>query len=452
LDYLITPTMKLNFTVNTAFAQVEYDRMQVNLTRFSLFYPEKREFFLEGRNYFNFGLGDISAFYTRRIGLSSNGSVIPIIAGARILGKINNSTIGGMSIQTTQKDTIPSTNFTVLRWKQDILSESSIGIIGVGKFEPHRQNAVYGANFLYSTSSFLHNKNLSFGGAIAQSYTSDRAVKTGLAHHLFISYPNNLIQFYAGWDRSSVNFNPEVGFLQRKNYQMFNAYFRVNPRPKFIPWIQEVNFKPIDFNYYINDKTKKLQSLWTEFRPLGFTTKSGEYFESNIQRKAENLTEDFNIHEGITIPKGEYWFTDYELQFATFKGRPASIFLFVNWGGFYNGKRTVWFERATWHVNKNISLSSNFTQTIIKLPEGNFVVNEFGGRFQLAINPNLFSSVFSQWNNEDKEILINFRVNWIPTPGTNFYFVINQSFDTQNAGWRSTDTTLLTKLVWRFVM
>ncbi|MFV1977598.1 MAG: DUF5916 domain-containing protein, partial [Candidatus Scalindua sp.] len=431
INYLITPTMKFNLTINTDFAQVESDQQQVNLTRFSLFYPEKREFFLEGKDYFDFGLGrSIRPFYSRRIGLAPDRSTIPIIAGARLLGKTGNTTLGGMSIQTAKHDSIPSTNYTVLRWKQDVLQQSNIGLIGVGKLEPNRQNAVYGADFLYSISDIFGDKNLSFGGAIAQSYTSDADEKTGLAHRLFIVYPNDLIDFSAIWDRASDSFNPETGFLRRTNYQMYNADLRVKPRPKFLPWIQIMEFKPFDFNYYIDDQTHQLQSLWTEFRPLGFITKSGETFEANIQRRAENLTEDFEIHHGVIIPGSEYWFTRYELQFATFEGRPVYGFLFVNWGDFYTGKRTEWFIRSTFQLNKNISISSDFTQNYITLPQGTFTVNEFGGRIDLAISPDLFGSVFGQWNNDTDEVLLNFRVNWIPKPGTNFYFVINQSFDT----------------------
>ncbi|NOX18344.1 MAG: carbohydrate binding family 9 domain-containing protein [Chlorobi bacterium] len=453
INYLITPTMKLNLSVNTDFAQVESDQRQVNLTRFSLFYPEKREFFLEGQDYFNFGLGhSIRPFYSRRIGLAPDRSTVPIIVGARLLGKTGNTTLGGMSIQTAKQDSIPSTNYTVLRWKEDVFRQSSVGLIGVGKIEPGRQNAVYGADFLYSSSSVFGDNNLSIGGAIAQSYTSDNENKTGLAHRLFIDYPNDFIDFSAVWDRASANFNPETGFLRRRNYQMFNADLRIKPRPKFLPWIQKLVFKPFDFNYYIDDETHKLQSLWTEFRPLGFTTKSGEFFEANIQRRAENLTEDFEIHDGVIIPQGEYWFTRYELQFETFSGRPVSGALFYQWGDFYTGKRTEWALESVFQINKYVNIRASYSHNFIDLYQGTFVVNEFGGRIDLAISPDLFGSVFGQWNNDDNEVLLNFRINWIPEPGTNFYFVVNQGFDTLNSGWHSTNTTVLTKLVWRFVL
>ncbi len=453
LNYLITPSMKVNLTVNTDFAQVESDRQQVNLTRFSLYYPEKRDFFLEGRNYFDFGLGYSSQpFYSRRIGLTGEGEAIPIIAGARVLGKAGPATLGAMSLQTAREDSIPSTNYTVLRWKQDVFKQSTIGVIGVGKMEPHRRNMVYGTDFLYSTTSMFGDKNFSVGGAIAQSYTSDRENKTGLASRMFIDFPNDFINFSAIWDRSDINFNPETGFQRRTNYQMYMVDFRIKPRPKFIPWIQKLVFKPFDFNYYIDDQTHQLQSLWSEFRPLGFTTKSGDFFESNIQRRAENLTEDFGIHDGVVIPKGEYWFTRYELQYGSFRGKPYHYFIFFNWGDYFNGQRTEWAVRNVYQLNKHVNASVNYSQNFVSLPGGSFIIHEVSGRLDMAVNPDLFGSIFGQWNNEDKEVLFNFRVNWIPTPGTNFYFVVNQGFDTGNGSWRAVNTTVLSKLVWRFVL
>ncbi len=453
LNYLITPSMKLNLTVNTDFAQVESDRQQVNLTRFSLYYPEKRDFFLEGRNYFDFGLGhSTQPFYSRRIGLTGEGEAIPIIAGARVLGKAGGATLGAMSLQTAGKDSIPSVNSTILRWKQDVFKQSTIGIIGVGRMEPNRRNMVYGTDFLYSSSRIFGDKNLSVGGAIAQSYTSDSENKTGLASRLFVDFPNDFIDFSAVWDRADEHFNPESGYQRRTNYQMYNADLRIKPRPESIPWIQKLAFKPFDFNYYIDDRTHEMQSLWSEFRPFGFTTKSGDFFESNIQRRAENLTEDFEIHNHITIPKGEYWFTRYELQYGSFRGKPYHYFIFFNWGDYYKGQRTEWSIRNVYQINKHLNASINYTQNFMLLPDGNFIINEVSGRLDMAVNPDLFGSVFGQWNNDDKEMLLNFRMNWIPTPGTNFFFVLNQGFDAESGSWKTTNTTVLTKLVWRFVI
>jgi len=453
VNYLITPAVKFNFTVNTDFAQVESDRIRVNLTRFSLFYPEKREFFLEGSSYFSFSLGGgVQPFYSRRIGLAPDRSTIPILGGVRVLGKTGRTTLGAMSIQTARKDTIPSTNYTVFRVKRDVGKESSIGFIGVGKFQPGRQNVVYGVDFLYSTSRFMGSRRLVFGAALAQSYTSDRPDRIGAAYRLFLEYPNDRVDFQIYWNRADGSFNPETGFLRRKNFQKVGAELRFKPRPAFLPWIQRLVFKPFEFDYYIDENTGRLQSFSSEFRPFGFTTRSGEMFEANIQREAEYLTEDFEIFEGQVISAGEYWFTRYELQFRTFSGRRCHAFFLVNWGDFYRGQRTRWFVRGTWKLNRHVSISSDFSENRISLPGGEFAVHEIGGRIDLAASPDLFGSVFGQWNNEDKTILLNFRMNWIPTPGTNFYFVVNQAVDTAGKRWKSTQTTVLTKLIWRFVI
>ncbi len=453
INYLITPTLKLNLTINTDFAQVESDRMQVNLTRFSLYYPEKREFFLEGKNYFNFGLGySTQPFYSRRIGIAPDRSVIPIIAGGRVMGKSGKSSIGAMSIQTAAKDTIPTVNYSVVRWKQDIFKESSVGVIAVSKLEKGRQNYTYGADFNYFTSQFRGKKNIAFGGAIAQTYTSDKPEKRGTACRIFFDYPNDLIDFSAVWDRSSEGFNPEVGFQRRKAYQMYNADFRFKPRIKKIGFIKQFNFKPFDFNYYIDDNTHKLQSLWSELRILGFETRSGEVFEFNFQRKAENLTEDFEIHDQIIIPKGEYWFSNWELQLETFEGRMIYASFFYNWGGFYNGNRSVYETALTLQPNRYIKFSSEYRLNKISLSEGDFTVHELSGRIDFAFTPDLFGSTFAQWNNEEDEVLLNFRINWIPKPGTNLYFVVNQGYDTLNKKLDNKYTTVQLKLIWRFVL
>jgi len=453
LNYLISPTLKLNLTINTDFAEVESDQMQVNLSRFSLYYPEKREFFLEGQDYFNFGLGgNTQPFYSRRIGLAPDNTIVPIIAGARIMGKSGKTSIGAMSIQTAREDSVPSTNYSVVRWKQDVLKESSVGIIAISKLQAGHENYVYGTDFTYYNSHFSGNKNISFGGAIAQSYTSDRSRKTGLSSRVFFDYPNDLISFSAIWDRSGENFNSEVGYQRRTAYQMYNADFRIKPRFKKILWVKQFVFKPFDVNYYMDDVTHKLQSFWSEFRPLGFELKSGDYFEFNIQRKAENLTQDFEIHNNIFIPAGEYWFTDWELQYFTFDGRKVYGGVFVNRGGFYNGKQTNLYGELNWQPNRYVKFSVNYQQHRIFLPQGNFVVHEIGSRVDFAYGPNLFGSTFAQWNNEDEDVLLNFRINWIPKPGTNFYFVVNQGYDTQNHHFDSKYTTIQIKLIWRFVL
>ncbi len=453
LNYLITPTLKLNLTANTDFAQVESDRTEINLTRFKLDYPEKREFFLEGEDYFDFGLGRrIRPFYSRRIGLDNEGRQIPILGGARLMGHIGNSTLGGMSLQTSKTDSVESSNYSVLRWKQEIGEESSIGLIGIGKFVPGHQNGVIGADFLYATSKFLNNKTLEIGGAFASSYSPDSTEKHGNAQRLFMSYPSDLIEFDASWERSSKSFNPEIGFMRRENFQMYYAELQFNPRFSQLPYFRNLVFKPIDFNYYLDDETKDLISFEAEFRPLGFQTKSGEFFEFNIIRSIENLDEDFEIQDGDTIPSAEYWFTHYEIQFATFRGRKLAGYTSVDWGDFYNGKRTEISADLIWRLNKNISLTYGSEFNFIELPGTSFNTREYSGRIEYAVSPNLFGLLFGQWNSEDREARFNFRLKWIPKPGANVYFDVNKTYNAFSSQFKLADTTILSKVVWRFTL
>ncbi len=453
LNYLITPTLKLNVTVNTDFAQVESDREQVNLTRFSLFFPEKREFFLEGQNFFAFSMGrNLRPFYTRRIGISPERTEIPIVGGVRLLGKMGRTTLGVMSLQTAKEHAFPTTNYTVVRWKQDVLAQSSFGVIGIGKKAPGRWNATYGADFLYSTSSLFGDKNFTVSGAVVQSYTSDAGEKTGSAHRIRFSYPNDSVEINAAWERAGGSFNPEVGFLRRINYQQLASELVLKPRPRFLPWVRQMEFKLFDVNYFFADDTHDLTTFFSEFSPLNLRTKSGEAMEFNIQRRAEKLTEDFEIQDDVVVPPGEYWFTRYELQLETFDGRPLFGSFEVNLGDFYNGRRSEWSGRLGWRLSKHLSLSGDYTRNVVSLPAGRFVVDELGGRLEFALSPKLFGSLFGQWNNEDHEIRLNIRLNWIPLPGTDFFFVVNQSVDAAGSGWAVANTTVLSKFVWRFVL
>ncbi len=453
ISYLITPTLKFNMTVNPDFANAEADRAQVNLTRFSISYPEKRHFFLEGADFFDFDMGErIRPFYSRRIGLSGDEEEIPILGGLRLLGKLGNSTIGGLVMQEAKSSGIPTTNYSVFRWKQDIFEESGIGVIAAAKSRSGHFNGTFGVDFLFASSKLFDEKNIAAGGAFIGSYTSGTGQKTGAAHQLFISYPNDLIEFEASWERASKDFNPEAGYLERKGFQLFFTELQFSPRPAFLPFLRNLELKPVELEYYMDDETKELQSFLWEFRPLGFTTKKGDAFEFNVIRHGENLVEEFDIFDDIIISPDRYWFTRYEFQIETFRGRPVFFDFAYNWGDFYKGKRSEWEGAITWRINKHVNISADFQRNVVSLPEGNFTVNEIGGRLNIALTPKLFGSVFAQWNDEDNEILLNFRMNWIPKPGADLFLIINHLTDTFEKRWGRKHLAVMLKFVWRFTI
>jgi hypothetical protein len=450
-NYLVNPTVKLDFTIHPDFAQVESDDLIVNLTRFSISLPEKRQFFLEAQNFFDFPLGRARPFYSRRIGIDQ-GQLTPIWGGARFLGKMGGTTLGVMTLQTGATDTSPATTFSIVRYRQDVGRQSSVGLLAIGAAQAGRFNGTGGLDFLFSTARLFGNKNFQAGGALAATYTSDREEATGSAQRIYFSYPNDRMEFSASWERAGRDFNPEVGFLSRTSYQLYTARWRINPRPGFWPWIQRLQIKPLDINYYIDDRTHEMQSVYTEFRPLAVFFKSGEKLEINVQRNAEDLTEDFEIRPGHIIPAGRYWTNRGEIQFETFDGRPLALSVGVNWGTFYDGSSSDWEADLSWKPSQDWGLSLAYQRSDIKLPAGGFAIDEIVGRMNVSLTPRLCGAVFAQWNNDENKILLNVRVTWIPKPGASLYFVLNQFSDTldPHGNWRLNKTVAMIKFVWYF--
>lgn len=447
-----TPTTKLNLTINTDFSQVESDRTFINLTRFSLFLPEKREFFIENRNLFTFYMASgMYGFYSRRIGIE-NGSEVPIIGGIKLTGKEGKTNFGIISIQTAENGDIPTANYSVLRVKQDVSSQSSIGFISTAKNIKGHYNYLYGFDFDYLKSDFLKNKNLAFGGAISQTQTKNELNAQNFAYQLYLSYPNDFINYYLVANSIEKNYNPEMGFLYRENVSLINSNLEIRPRPKRMPFVKQFSFKPLDIKYYVTNDSKTLESAEFLVRPLGFRTKSGEWFQFDLIRTYELISSNFNIYRNIVIPKGEYWFNHYQFQFDTYAGRKIFVGTCFDFGNFYSGKNTRTYINVMWYPNKHFNITADWIRNDVSLPEGSFITNELGSRLEYAFNPKLISSIYAQWNNYTQEVLLNYRIHWIPVVGSDFYLAINQKVKTENGNLKFTDFALLAKLIWRFVI
>ncbi|MFH1765272.1 MAG: DUF5916 domain-containing protein, partial [Gemmatimonadota bacterium] len=361
VHYLPSPAWRVNFTVNPDFAQVESDREEVNLSRFSLFFPEKREFFLEGQEFFAFDVGsDSRPFYRRRIGLAADRTEVPILGGGRALGKWGGTTLGAMVLQAAEDGDEPSANFGVVRWKQDVLEESAVGALLVSRLEPGRQNLTYGLDLAYATSEMFDEKEFEAGLVVAQTYTSDAEEKTGLAHRLHFDYPNDLVEFSGSWTRADDTFNPEAGYVRRSSYQRFGSELAISPRPDFLPFIQQLEFKPWEMSYYRDDITGELQSFYTEFVPLALTTRTGESLEFAVTRRAEKLDEPFELFDDAEIPEGEYWYTRYLLDVSSFSARKVSGSVEMGWGEFYLGEQLSVGTSGRWKVNKHLALRGDY--------------------------------------------------------------------------------------------
>ncbi|MCK5519773.1 MAG: hypothetical protein KAI81_01555, partial [Candidatus Marinimicrobia bacterium] len=418
------------------------------------YYPEKRQFFLKGQSYYNFNLGSARLFYSRKVGIEDN-NIVPILGGVRLFGKLGRSNIGIMSMQTDEKDNIPGSNLSIIRLKQDIFKQSSMGILATQKYSDKGYNRVYGTDFSYSTSNVFKDKNLILNGHIALSETtnfddSDMNSNT-MAYDVSLSYPNDLIEYDLGYRSIEKGFNPEMGFVNRDNYDVLYTELQFNPRFKNMPVFRNLIFKPIDIDYYINHESKKTESISYEWRPLGFVTKSGEFLEFNVQHEFDRPEEDFTLIDTVKVSAGEYWDSHFEILGATFSGRKISSFFIINIGEFYTGNRQEYFLATSFNINKHLNIILDIERNYIQLPQATFVTSEIGGRIDYAFTPKLQSGLFAQWNNDADQIFLNYRINWIPKTGSYFYFVINQEYNTSDQ-LKLMRTTIIGKLIWRFAL
>jgi hypothetical protein len=452
LNINLTPTLKLNLTANTDFAQVEADRRAVNLTRFNLFYPEKREFFLEGYQNYQFYLGNGNElFYTRKIGIE-NFSSVPVIAGARFFGKIGSGNIGLLNIETGRQDTVPATNNSVFRYKRDIGSQSYIGAIISSKINRDISNQAVGMDGAYSTSKFLENKNLVIGGLFSRSFDRNKSGHGAYAGRLFVDYPNDMIDNFIGITTVQENFNPELGFLGRRNFDNLSWYFRYTPRwfGKF--GIRQMYFRPWGFDLFRTHTTGKLESFLNESRPFGFFTKKGERFEYNLYQQYERIDNPFALTDSILIPANKYWMHRMEIQLGSFQGRKIWVDANYVWGGFYTGKIKTFEASMGVNISRYFNLKTDYVINGINLPEGKITTHEMAQYFNLAVNPRLDMTMFIQWNSLDDFLLGNFRIHWIPNIGSDLYVVYNRGYNKLDhlAFGRPEVSSGAAKLVWRF--
>ncbi len=457
INTLLSPTYRLNLTFNTDFAQVESDQQQINLTRFQLNFPELREYFLEGDDFFNMGFGGnrIIPFYTRRIGSGIGDTTnVPIIAGARLLGKEQNSTIGLMSIQTDRLQGNPLTNYTVGSIRQDVGKQSVIGAMTVNKITNQYWHSTTGVNGRYSTSKFLGNKNLDIGGAFIQTYNSDSGFQQkSYAYRMFVAYLNDKWNVFASTQKSPVNFNPEVGLMTRENFNEYFAEVAYKPRPKNrLKWIRQFEFIPVMITQTNYDETNAMQSFTYSLQFLGFDTRKGESFRMSYNRRGEGLINTFKLLRIIPIETGNYYWDEWCVDIRTFRGRTLSFSNRLSWGELYDGHSLQNRLDMLWRAGKYLNMSVRYEYNDLNLPNGSLITHLVGTRMEYAINPNAFGSVLSQWNSLQNQWDLNFRLHVIPRIGTDFFFIVNQVLDTNNERLTLKRMAILGKLVWRFTV
>ena len=452
VKYGVSQNLTADFTYNTDFAQVEVDEQQVNLTRFSLFFPEKREFFLEGRGIFDFGRGFIfgglagpggggrpgsggffgggdvpTVFFSRRIGLDA-GQTVPIPGGGRLTGKVGDFTIGALNIQT---DDVPSagaasTNFTVLRLKRDILRRSRIGGIFTGRSVSTVGDGSNEAFGLDAAFSFYDNVN--FNGYYARTRTPGLEGDDD-SYQAAFTYNGDL--YAVGIDHLLVgdNFNPEIGFLRRDNFRRTLVQAQFSPRPSSIDAVRQFTWGG-SLDYFENGAGQvESRIAQAEFRT---EFENSDRFSADVQRSYELLVEPFEIASDVTIPVGGYDFQDYFASYSMGPQRRVSGTFSVQRGEFFDGNITaIGYSRGRIEITPQLSIEPSVSVNRIELPEGRFTTKLATTRFTYTFTPRMFFSGLLQYNSSRDVLSTNLRLRWKYRPGSELFVVYNDQRDTE---------------------
>ena len=422
----------LDLTYNTDFAEVEVDDLQVNLTRFSLFFPEKRDFFLENAGIFEFGPPQrvpwlpalMKAFFSRRIGLDG-GATVPMDLGARLTGRLGEWNFGVLGVGTGAADIgdhgVPQTAFSVARVKRNIGERSSVGAIFT-----QRDPSVAGAENLYGFDLELKpTQLLQLNGYWSRSErpgidVDDASFGAG------VGYQGSTLTTSVDFIESQQNFDPGVGFLLRENFRLFNPRFIWQPRIErggIRSWYAEGAHRRFE-----RSSDGRLESEETYVYPLGMVLKSNDFWEFGAVRTKEQLFAPFEIFPGVVIPPGLFEFDGWELLMLTDASRSVSLRSFNNWGEFYEGDWVSLRQTLGLRLSRLVRASTTWSHHDVELPQGAFEINLWSQGVDLSFTPDLRLNMIAQYNDAAEDLGVNIRFHWIYRPGADIFLVYNENW------------------------
>ena len=446
VKWSLTQNLTADVTINPDFAQVEVDEQQVNLTRFSLSFPEKREFFLEGSGVYNFGSGGFSGggggggggrgamptlFYSRRIGLEG-GQPVPVLGGGRLTGKIGSFEVGAINMQTGNDAEAGAepTNFTVLRLRRDVLARSNVGFIFENRSEsvraPGHSNQAWGVD-----GSFALNTEAQILAYYAKTRTpglggNDQSYRARFSYNAD-AYGANAEYLVVGND-----FNPEIGLVRRRDFRQGSLFARYSPRPASIEWIRRLSFET-SLNYLENDRAGFLESR-DRGGQFQAELENGDTFASAVSDNFEHLVRSERIG-GAVIPQGSYDFRDYSLGYRFGSQRPVQGGVNVQWGGYFGGDRlSLGVQQGRAEITPQLSLEPSFELNWIDLPQEGDVVrfdeHVVRSRVTYTFTPRAYVSGLVQYSTGSDSFSGNFRLRWEWAPGSELFVVYTEDRST----------------------
>jgi hypothetical protein len=449
VKYGVTSGLTWDFTVNTDFSQVEADEQQVNLTRFSLFFPEKRDFFLENSGVFQFGSGntgggggatggrqnvsqDMIFFFSRQIGLSPTGDAIPLLAGTRLTGRVGDWSIGALNIQQQDKGTSPATNFTALRLRRDILANSDIGVMFLNK-EPSGSDYNRGIG---ADVNFRFFRDLTLNFAAAKSATpEERLPGSGDDYYSksSVGYRGNVWETRGMFQTIGARFNDEMGFVPRVGVDNAEGYLGAHLRfKKYSRWLRE--FFP---HFQIENFTRRdgggLESRYMDWH-VPVTLQNSTFIELGVNPNEEVIDERFTINarRGIYVNPGRYAFKEYFGLVNSNAAAPFSMNVRVGTGDFYDGHRRNFTLGGTMRLNEHLNMSLQDQVNDIELTSGAYVTHLITGRVNYYFSTKVFVNALVQYNTDAQQWSSNVRLDIIHRPLSDIYLVYNERHDSRS--------------------
>ena len=448
-----------SLTVHTDFAETDVDTRRTNLTRFHLFFPEKRTFFVEGSDIFAFGLGtgdDVRPFFSRRIGLIDSGQV-PIEAGLKVSGREGATNFGALVVRTGHAsapfDSIPTANtLGVVRLQQNVLRQSSVGFIATSGDPLGRRNAwLAGPDLTYQTSHFRGDKNF-LAGVWALAMDRDSLAGRKRAFGGRIDYPNDIWDMGVGYKWLGDGFDPSLGFVSRPSVQILsmNAAFQPRPaRPVLGLRVRQM------FHEFEGTLVRDLAGAWESYRvfmaPINWRLESGDRFELNVVPVGERITAPLELTASDTIPPGTYRWNRYRAEVGFAAKRPLSGQLTWWFGDFYTGTLSEVIVTSAWKPSALFSLELNATHNTGHLPQGDFTQRVIGTRARVNVSPDLQFTSYAQYDNESRSLGSNSRMRWSFSPLGDLFIVYNHNLQrpislTRAERWDFAANQLLVKL------
>lgn len=437
LNYNLTSSLKAAVSVNTDFAETEVDRRRVNLTRFPLFFPERRDFFLENASLFHFaGSNGVTPFFSRQIGLAG-GKEVPVIFGGRLTGQAGPYDLGFLQVRTDQSDGLGAEDFTVGRSKYNFWRQSTLGGIytrrataGIGENSAQGDRTTVGADLDLFTSTFLGDKNLQFEAFYVwhddperngTSTTGDRS-----SRGIRLNYPNDIWRAHVSYREFGDEFKPALGFTPRNGFRRVQPTITWAPRPLRWKSVRQMEFQ-IFYEHLLNLENV-LQTRQTNFTLFQVRFQSGDWFGIRSNNTFERLNNPFEISDGVVLSNGEYQFSEFRIDARTANQRVVSGYFGFSKGEFWSGHRTSANVNVDVRPYQGITVSANYRRDDVDLPAGTFATDlvRMSGAWHLSPWTSVTGNI--QYDSVSEIVGLFARLRWILRPGSEFFLVYTQNW------------------------